>query len=265
MKKKVWIGIVIFLMVFVVGMITNYVDSGRVTTGHEPKYCIKVNSKDSSKVTYWGLGYKVVRYVGVSPDEPYESNIGAKMGNWFMKYELPESDIVEIQYGEETVAITNRKDMELIQNILINSKYDNEICDGISTHKITLNNDVYYIKEHCKEIQKGNKQATISAEDLEIINQMIPSKKNNQQSEVEYSFYGKVVETTADSIIVEPNEEEEERKSADKILIGLGENTDEQYRMGTNVKVTYNGMIMESYPAQVEVIKIEVVENFENR
>lgn len=31
---------------------------------------------------------KVIRYVGVSPNEPYESNIGAKMGSWFMKYEL---------------------------------------------------------------------------------------------------------------------------------------------------------------------------------
>ena len=41
------------------GIITNYIDSGRVTTGHEPKYCIKIVNNDGSKVTYWGLGYKV--------------------------------------------------------------------------------------------------------------------------------------------------------------------------------------------------------------
>lgn len=90
MKKKIFISIGILLMVLIVaGSITNYVDSGRVATGHEPKYCIKVVNNDGSKVTYWGLGYKVIRYVGVSPNEPYKSNIGVKMGNWFMKYELP--------------------------------------------------------------------------------------------------------------------------------------------------------------------------------
>ena len=81
MKKKICIGIGIILIILIVaGIITNYADSGRVTTGHEPKYCIKVVSYDGSKVTYWGLGYKVIRYVGVSPNEPYESNIGTKMG-----------------------------------------------------------------------------------------------------------------------------------------------------------------------------------------
>ncbi len=90
MKKKICIGVGILLMILIVaGTITNYVDSGRVATGHEPKYCIKIVNNNGSKVSYWGLGYKVIRYVGVSPNEPYESNIGAKMGNWFMKYELP--------------------------------------------------------------------------------------------------------------------------------------------------------------------------------
>lgn len=90
MKKKICIGVGITLIILIiVGIITNYADTGRVTTGHEPKYCIKIISDDGGKVTYWGLGYKVIRYVGVSPNEPYESNIGVKMGSWFMKYELP--------------------------------------------------------------------------------------------------------------------------------------------------------------------------------
>ena len=56
MKKKICIGIGIILIILIVaGIITNYADSGRVTTGHEPKYCIKVVSYDGSKVTYWGL------------------------------------------------------------------------------------------------------------------------------------------------------------------------------------------------------------------
>ena len=117
MKKKICIGVGILLMILIVaGIITNYIDSGRVTTGHEPKYCIKIVNNDGSKVTYWGLGYKVIRYVGVSPEEPYESNIGVKMGNWFMKYELP----IDSEFNKENnSSISNLNDFyntELTRN-----------------------------------------------------------------------------------------------------------------------------------------------------
>lgn len=189
MKKKIGISIGILVIVLIVaGIITNYSDSARVTTGHEPKCCIKVVSNDGSKVTYWGLGYKVVRYVGVSPNEPYESNIGVKMGNWFMKYELPKADIIEIEYEGQTITITDIKDIGIIENILLNSKYNGEICNGINTHKIILNKDIYYIKESCKEIQKGDKQATISTEDLETINNIISQNKTNEINSIVESY-----------------------------------------------------------------------------
>ena len=161
------------MILMIGGIITNYVDSGRVSTGHEPKYCIKIVSNNGSKVTYWGLGYKVIRYVGVSPNEPYENNIGAKMGSWFMDYELSKPNTIEIEYKGQAITITDIKDVEIIENILLNSKYDGEICDGINTYTIVLNNEVYYIKESCKKIQKDNKQATISAEDLDIIKRIV--------------------------------------------------------------------------------------------
>ena len=81
----------------------------------------------------------------------------------------------------------------------------------------------------------------------------------------EQSFFGKVIESNQSYIIVEPNENEEIRKSSDKINIGLGEYNDALYEVGTNVKITYEGSIMESYPAQVEATKIEIksAEDFE--
>ena len=117
MKKKICIGVGTLLMILIVaGIVTNYIDSGRVTTGHEPKYCIKIINNDGSKVTYWGLGYKVIRYVGVSPNEPYESNIGVKMGNWFMKYKLP----IDSEFNKENNSnISNLNDFyntELTKN-----------------------------------------------------------------------------------------------------------------------------------------------------
>ena len=183
MKKKICIMIGVILGVIIIaGIITNYVDSGRVRTGHEPKYCIKIVSNDGSKVTYWGLGYKVVRYVGVSPKESYESNIGVKMGNWFMKYELPKADIIEIEYEGQTITITDIKDIGIIENILLNSKYNGEICNGINTHKITMNDEVYYLKESCKEIQKGIKQAKITQEDLDTILKIIDKYNNDENN-----------------------------------------------------------------------------------
>ncbi len=266
MKKKIGISIGILLLILIIAVIiTNYVDGGRVQTGHEPKYCIKVVSNDGSKVIYWGLGYKVICYFEGSSNESYENNIGAKMGNWFMKYELPNTDIVEIEYEGQLITVTDNKDIGIIKNILLNSKYSNEICNGINTHKITMNNEIYYLKESCKEIQKGNKQANISKEDLETIKNIISKKINNEQINEEQYFYEKIVEVNDSYIIVEPNEGQEERKSADKISIGLGEYNDVIYMVGTNVKITYDGTIMESYPAQVKATKIELksVENFE--
>lgn len=93
----------------------------------------------------------------------------------------------------------------------------------------------------------------------------VTDNRDNEQINEEQYFYGKVVEANASYIIVEPNEGEEERNSADKISIGLGEYNDVMYTVGSNVKITYDGTIMESYPAQVQATKIELksAENFE--
>ena len=59
--KKLWISIIIAIIVLIIGgIITNYIDSGRVTTGHEPRCCIKIVSNGGSKITYWGLGLSLI-------------------------------------------------------------------------------------------------------------------------------------------------------------------------------------------------------------
>lgn len=112
-----------------------------------------------------------------------------------------------------------------------------------------------------KEKLEYNSQYSI---DLDT-NNIISNRTEDKTSKEEHFFYGKIIESTDSYIIVEPNEGEEVRKSADKISIGLGEYNDALYVVGTNVKITYNGTIMETYPAQVEASKIEIksTENFE--
>ena len=228
MKKKIGVSIGIFVIILiVVGIITNYSDSSRITTRHEPKYCIKVVSNDGSKVTYWGLGYKVIRYIGVSPNEPYENSIGIKMGSWFMKYELPKADIIEIEYEGQTVTVNDIKDIGIIENILLNSKYNGEICNGINTHKIILNNDVYYIKESCKEIQKGNKQAKITDEDLNTIKGIIDNKINDEQNNTKSNRSSENVTIEINNGTVKP----------ESVSIIITDNNENQYGWGVEFRV----------------------------
>ncbi len=150
---------------------------------------------------------------------------------------------------------------------------------GLTSEKITLNNG----KEANVGYYDGNKDWSFisfyelnrnvafinnglySSEAKEVLDFAKTININNEQSEDEHYFYGKVIETNAKYIIVEPNKNEKIRKSSDKISVGLGENNDAIYIVGTNVKITYDGTIMESYPAQVKATKIEVksAENFE--
>jgi len=174
MKKKFIIAVFIIILLLA-GLVTSYIDSARVRNGVEPKYTIKIISDNGNKITYWGLGYKVVRYPAVSPKESFKSSLGVKYGSWFMNYELSnyESiDIVLLMEGK-TIKVSRIRDIEFIIGLLKDSKYINEPCDGINSHKIMLNNDAYYLKDGCKEIQKGRKQAKISDADFEKLMKII--------------------------------------------------------------------------------------------
>lgn len=102
-------------------------------------------------------------------------------------------------------------------------------------------------------------------ESKEVLNFVKTMNINNEtDTAVIRSFYGKVIETNEKYIIVEPNDGEDIKKSADKISIGLGEKNVAIYAVGTNLKITYDGEIMETYPAQIKVRNIELksVEKF---
>ena len=83
-------------------------------------------------------------------------------------------------------------------------------------------------------------------------------KKND-----EHSFVGKIIEVNKTSIIVCPNENENERKSADRFEINLLDDT--TYEVDTIVKITYVGGIEETYPAKIETTKIEIDVNKETK
>lgn len=72
------------------------------------------------------------------------------------------------------------------------------------------------------------------------------------------TFSGTIIELNENSAIVEPFEGETIRSSADKISVnleGYGE-----FAVGDEVVVEYDGTVMESYPAQVNVLGVKKVE-----
>lgn len=86
------------------------------------------------------------------------------------------------------------------------------------------------------------------------------SKQDN--SDDIHSFVATIIECEEKTMIVYPNENEEEYKSSDKFRIEYvgGFNS---CKIGDKVTITYKGMINESYPAQIGTTNIEVVKDFD--
>jgi len=83
-----------------------------------------------------------------------------------------------------------------------------------------------------------------------------------KKTEEQYEFTATIIEAYESSILVEPEEGTNERKSSDKISLNITRptnGTNDFYVVGNKVKITYNGMIMESYPAQIVATKVELV------
>lgn len=85
-------------------------------------------------------------------------------------------EIIYLEFDENKIKITNSDDVKKFKSTLENLTYDSEICKGEITHKINYNDETYYIKSGCNEIQKENKQAKIAEEDLKALLDIL--KKN---------------------------------------------------------------------------------------
>ena len=150
-------------------------------------------------------------------------------------------------------------------NFLINEEYMPQL-DGETNCKELVNCDVLEYNEKSMVLNVNNVAVLFSAISKENIKKT-NGKPLNISSDLGYSsFVGTVLEEKTNYMIVEPNEDEDERKSSDKIKINYGaDNVDHLYGIGRKVVVYYTGYIMESYPAQINTNKIDVdgYKNFE--
>jgi uncharacterized alpha/beta hydrolase family protein len=78
------------------------------------------------------------------------------------------------------------------------------------------------------------------------------------------SFNAAVIENNGTSLLVNPAEGSSELNSSDKIVVRVQvENAVlkdlSEFTVGSKVKITYDGMIMESYPAQINAYSVEFI------
>lgn len=72
-----------------------------------------------------------------------------------------------------------------------------------------------------------------------------------EEPNVAHRFIATVVEINGGTALVEPVENEWERSSSDRISFGISQLPDIGAEVGSVVEITYDGTIMESYPAQI--------------
>ncbi|MBR2247481.1 MAG: DUF4362 domain-containing protein [Bacilli bacterium] len=85
---------------------------------------------------------------------------------------------------------------------------------------------------------------------------------NNSNNVYTTSFKARIIESNGDTVIVEPLENEDIRRSADKISVGIGnvkKYVPEVLPEGTLVEIVYDGNINETYPAQINVLGFRTI------
>ena len=244
-------------------------------------YLIDINRmKKGENVVFstWGAKYTAVEKNKIKENEPENYQKYSKtIENTKIELEIPnEWKYTEIPQNEENnykYALRLYKTNEEQCAILYFRSDMFAVCGtGRTTEEITLKNG----KEATIGYYDGNKNwSDISFYNtnkyISILNNGLTDDEAKEAIEIiktinisneqgESSFYGTITQVENNLFFVEPDEGEEIRKSADKIMVKILQlDTDIQIKVGERVKITYDGVVMTTYPAQINVIKYEAI------
>ncbi|MBP3596491.1 MAG: hypothetical protein J6J60_04075 [Clostridia bacterium] len=269
-KKNVFIALFVILIVIVLGITMYSIDMNRM--------------KNNKPVIFSNWGYSYVPPIDIDSDKIENAiqncilSMNSKSPRYDNEKQFMAMEIFLIE--EKTEKNLNvyawileesyyKQGEELLVSTGSSIPYKFEISKEDNSYEVSnyrIPRDGSYYTEDMKDmfptdvynkISKVHSDGTI--EKLkDSIKKQVNEYFNTNNNENNPSFFGKVIESAANYIIVEPYEDEDIRKSADKISIGLGEYNDAIYMVGTNIKVTYTGTILETYPAKIEALNIEI-------
>lgn len=262
---------------------------------------IPMRLKDGGSIEYKALLYKITDYHKLAPvesDTGYIDGIGIEIFGveiFNSTKSKPETlEVVTERIELKDVKFINSKDMntnELAKfngilygksNLLID--YAGDLTKSIGKIDYLIGEE--YLPQlngetNCEELlnssvlEADDKTMILNVNNVAVLFNAIDESKikilneNNDQDtslQTHNSFVGTVLEETTTYMIVEPNEDETERKTADKIRINYGtDHIDYLYGIGRKVIINYTGYIKETYPAQIDTnnILLEGYEEFE--
>lgn len=175
MRKGIKVALIILGVIIILVLIFFSIDYNRVKNGEKPIFCINTaNANDGGTKEYLGLGYKIIDFNRL---DGYDE---VKIGTWSMKYEDFENEynananvIVNGYDNIPSITITG-EDAIIIKQILNEFTYNSELCDGIYSYEITINDEEHYkVKRDCMAIERENKQTKITKIVLESIENII--------------------------------------------------------------------------------------------
>ena len=92
-----------------------------------------------------------------------------------------------------------------------------------------------------------------------IIENVLGDVQDVEESVTEPTFLAKVLEIGEGWVLVEPLEGESERNSCHQIRFSTDELEPLAITVGTKLQITYDGQIMETYPAQIFALRWKLV------
>ena len=171
-----------------------------------------------------------------------------------------------------SLSILGRKVQEKLHTYLDDNTYkeiNNKITEYVVNHQKELPNYVYhYTDDINKKVIVG--LMDIREEKQEEFLQTIFSteiKKIKDYNLIKYQesidvFDAKIIESKEDSIIVEVLDNGKSFHKGDKVMMKIERPTNginDYFVVGNNIRITFNGMVLTSNPAQISVAKIELI------
>lgn len=250
MKKIIKLVIAIIFALAIISGIMILVDCSSIKSEKEPIFA-KMSSalNDGGTVIYTGFGYKIIDFHMLNG---YDET---KVGTLFTKPE----DFSE-EYKKYDVNLIP-KDDDINQN-----NGDNKINSGDTEKESGDKNQVSgdaVVSSGDYEVKSGD-TVTASGEknnNLEQPTQSGDLEKSGDKEEVKPYFIGSVIGVKGDIMLVTPLEDQEILKSSDIISFSIKNEKSKDYIIGQKVKVTYTGDVRETYPAGVDAISVEIVNN----
>lgn len=239
----------------------------------------EINQVKSFAEQMWQYYGSVYEGYGISQQSSIDISINGLRKNAIFDYYYGDEGIEKIDeniikdYISENYAYINSIKMELKDgegNLLksdgkaeiekMAESYIDRAKSGEDFNKLVDEYNAYYQNLVSEAQQKAAADSGLLTDGTGAIEVQPSDAQTNSADENtnETTFTAKVLEVTDNTITVEPVEGSNELNSADKITL---DKLDADVIVGDNVKITYNGGIMESYPAQITATKVEKIED----